>query len=110
MRHTSRQIILDEHNALSAMLQSMLMMIDRGPGKDAARFFEVLRAMLFYRDEFPERQHHLKESDLLFPRLVLLAPDTLDAVVQLEAEHAAGEFRVHELQHLLLAGKLLGGS
>ena len=108
MRHTSRQIILDEHNALSAMLQSMLLMVDRGPGKDPVRFFEVLRAMLFYIDEFPERQHHPKESDLLFPRLVLLAPETLEAVVQLEAEHAAGEFRVRELQHLLLAWELLG--
>lgn len=90
------------------MLQSMLLMISRGPGADTARFFEVLRAMLFYIDEFPERQHHPKESDLLFPRLVLLAPETLDAVVQLEAEHAAGEFRVRELQHLLLAWELLG--
>ena len=108
MRHSSRQIILDEHNALSAMLQSMLLMISRGPGNDATQFFEVLRAMLFYIDEFPERQHHPKESDLLFPRLVLLAPDTLDVVVQLEAEHAAGEFRVRELQHLLLAWEMLG--
>ena len=67
MTHESIRIIHDEHAALAAMLQSLRMMVKRGPGTDANSFFDVLRAMLFYIDEFPERLHHTKETELLFP-------------------------------------------
>ena len=67
MPHRAAQIIRDEHAALSAMLRSLSMMIEHGPGEQPERFFDVLRAMLFYIDEFPERLHHPKESKFLFP-------------------------------------------
>jgi hemerythrin-like domain-containing protein len=102
------QIILDEHASLSAMLRSMQMMVARGPGDRAQQFFDVLRAMLFYIDEFPERLHHPKESDLLFPRVVRSAPSVMATVEQLERDHMNGEKAVRELQHLLLAWELLG--
>ncbi len=110
MPRSSLQTIRDEHAALAAMLQSLLLMLDRGPGDEPERFFDVLRAMLFYIDEFPERLHHPKESDLLFPRVVRLAPQTMEAVTQLEKDHAHSETAVRELQHLLLAWELLGES
>ncbi len=108
--HSSIQVIRDEHAALAAMLRSLSMMLDRGPADEPERFFDVLRAMLFYIDEFPERQHHPKESDLLFPRVARLAPDTLPTIVRLEQDHAHGEGAVRELQHLLLAWELVGES
>ena len=107
---SSLQIIRDEHAALAAMLRSMDMMVQRGPGNEPERFFDVLRAMLFYVDEFPERLHHPKESDLLFPRVARLAPETMETVVRLEKDHAQGEAAVRELQHLLLAWELVGES
>lgn len=110
MPRSSLQTIKDEHAALAAMLQSLLLMLDRGPGDEPERFFDVLRAMLFYIDEFPERLHHPKESDLLFPRVVRMAPQTMEAVTQLEKDHAHSEAAVRELQHLLLAWELLGES
>ena len=58
MKHASLQIIHDEHSALAAMLRSMTMMVTRGPEDKPEQFFDVLRAMLFYIDEFPERLHH----------------------------------------------------
>ena len=108
MKHTSLQIIRDEHSSLAAMLHSMRMMVERGPQDDAERFFDVLRAMLFYIDEFPERLHHPKESDLLFPRVARSAPALMDTVTRLERDHLHGETQVRELQHLLLAWELLG--
>ncbi|WP_421953618.1 hemerythrin domain-containing protein [Polaromonas sp.] len=108
MSHASLRIIRDEHAALSSMLRSMLMMLDRGPGSEAETFFDVLRAMLFYIDEFPERQHHPKESDLLFPKVVRAAPETMATVERLEREHMSGELAVRELQHELIAWELLG--
>jgi hemerythrin-like domain-containing protein len=106
----SLQIIRDEHAALSAMLRSLEMMLARGPGDDPERFFDVLRAMLFYIDEFPERLHHPKESELLFPRVARLAPETQETVNKLDADHAISESAVRELQHLLQAWELLGES
>lgn len=108
MTHPSIRIIHDEHMALAAMLRSLGMMMDRGPGTEPEVFFDVLRAMLFYIDEFPEKLHHPKESDLLFPRVVRLAPEVFNTVVQLEKDHSNGESTVRELQHLLLAWELLG--
>ena len=110
MVHESIRIILDEHSALRAMLRSVTMMLDRGPMADKDQFFDVVRAMLFYIDEFPERLHHPKESLLLFPKVAQLAPQTQDTLRQLEKDHVQGEAKVRELQHLLLAWELLGES
>ena len=112
MTHEALRVIRDEHASLSAMLQSLLQMVRRGPepdGKDEhERFFDVLRAMLFYIDEFPEKHHHPKESNLLFPRLARAAPQVLPVIEQLEREHMSGEMRVRELVHLLMAWEYLG--
>lgn len=80
MTHKSLQVIRDEHAALAAMLLSMSMMVQRGPGDDPEQFFDVLRAMLFYIDEFPEKLHHPKESELLFPKVARLVPSTLQTL------------------------------
>jgi hemerythrin-like domain-containing protein len=108
MSRESLRIIHDEHDTLSAMLRSIGMMVDRGPGNDPENFFDVLRAMLFYIDEFPERLHHTKESELLFPPVARLAPETREAIDRLEKDHQHGESAVRELQHLLLAWELIG--
>jgi hemerythrin-like domain-containing protein len=110
MTHESIRIIRDEHGALAAMLRSLVMMVERGPGDAADQYFDVLRAMLFYIDEFPERLHHPKESELLFPKVARAAPQTAPAIAQLEKDHERGEGAVRELQHQLLAWELLGDS
>jgi hemerythrin-like domain-containing protein len=110
MSHESIRIIHDEHAALAAMLQSLRMMVQRGPGNEPENFFDVLRAMLFYIDEFPERLHHTKESELLFPPVRARAPHLQEALDKLDHDHARGEESVRELQHLLLAWELLGES
>ncbi|QDL39540.1 hemerythrin domain-containing protein [Rhodoferax sediminis] len=110
MIHESIRVIRDEHAALAAMLRSLQMMVERGPVDEPAAFFDVLRAMLFYIDEFPERLHHPKETLLLFPKVARAAPAMAEAIERLDAEHHRGEAAVRELQHLLLAWELLGES
>jgi hemerythrin-like domain-containing protein len=110
MLHESIQIIRDEHTTLAAMLRSFGMMVERGCDDAPESYFDVMRAMLFYIDEFPERLHHPKESELLFPRVARLAPETLELIARLDQDHANGESAVRELQHLLLAWELLGDS
>lgn len=109
-RHSALQTIRDEHASLAAMLQSMRLMVQKGPSDDRRQFFDVLRGMLFYIDEFPERLHHPKESNLLFPKVVKLAPKVIGAVDKLERDHMRSEKAARDLQHLLLAWELLGPS
>ena len=109
-KHTSLDTIRDEHSALAAILRSMRMMGERGPRDEPQGYFDVMRAMLFYIDEFPERLHHPKESDLLFPHMARSVPELLPLIARLEREHMHGEAAVRRLQHLLLAWELLGES
>ncbi|MDN3918769.1 hemerythrin domain-containing protein [Roseateles violae] len=103
MEPKTLQIIRAEHGALAAMLQTLALMA-RQPRPD----FAALRAMLFYVDEFPERLHHPKETELLFARLRALAPQARELLDRLDADHGRGERAVRELQHALLAYELLG--
>lgn len=107
-RRDALQIIRDEHSSLAAILRSIEQMIQRGPGEQPEQFFDVVRAMLFYIDEFPEKRHHPKESGLLFPMLQRAAPQLAGVIESLEGDHAQGHARVRELQHLLLCWELLG--
>jgi hemerythrin-like domain-containing protein len=110
VEHKSLRIIREEHMSLAAMLRSLRMMVERGPGEKPEVFFEVLRSMLFYIDEFPERLHHTKETELLFPPVARLAPETREAIARLDKDHARGESAVRELQHLLTGWELLGAT
>ena len=108
MSPSSLRAIREEHSSLAAVLQSLRLMLDRGPGDEPAAFFDVMRAMLFYIDEVPERQHHPKESEWLFPKVAERSPEAAQAIERLERDHAGGEAAVRELQHLLLAWELMG--
>lgn len=109
-RQSALQTIRDEHASLAAMLLSMRLMVQKGPSDDRRLFFDVLRGMLFYIDEFPERLHHPKESNLLFPKIVKHSPKLMGTIDKLERDHMRSEKAARELQHLLLAWDLLGPS
>lgn len=112
MNHEALRVIRDEHASLAAMLKSLRQMVQLGPDPEGRgehdRYFEVLRAMLFYIDEFPETLHHPKETELLFPRVAQVAPETAATIAQLDRDHHAGEGRVRELMHLLMSWEYLG--
>lgn len=108
MRHPTLEIIRDEHRALAAMLRSLLMLLAQARREHRRPDFEVLRAMVFYIDEFPERLHHPKESGLLFPRVAARCPELEPLIARLERQHADGEHAVRELQHELLAFEVMG--
>jgi hemerythrin-like domain-containing protein len=103
-------IIHDEHQALAAMLRSLSMLLAHARRHAALPNFDVLRAMLFYIDEFPERLHHPKESELLFPVLRQRAPHLGAVLDKLDADHAKGELAIRGLEHALLAYEVMGAS
>jgi len=110
MRHLALDVIQDEHQALSAMLRSLSMLLSQARRQGTLPDFEVLRAMLFYVDEFPERLHHSKESQWLFPRLREKVPELGPVLDKLERDHATGEKAIRDLEHALLAFEVLGDS
>ncbi|WP_298833568.1 hemerythrin domain-containing protein [uncultured Piscinibacter sp.] len=108
MSHPALTIIRDEHGALSAMLRSLSMLLAEHRRHGSLPDFSVLRAMLFYVDEFPERLHHTKESELLFPKLRARCPEIAPVLDKLDRDHARGEKSIRDLEHDLLAFEVLG--
>jgi hemerythrin-like domain-containing protein len=105
------KVIQAEHAALSAMLCSVPKLLSAWRQQQAlpsAADFAVLRAMLFYIDEFPEKLHHPKESQLLFPKLRARAPEIRDLLDRLDEDHLRGERAIRDLEHALLAFEMLG--
>ena len=110
MTHNSVRIIRDEHASLGVMLQSLSLLVERGPCNPPADYFTALRAIFFCIEEFHEAQHHPRESELLFPKLVNASQDVADAVLALERDHANSEASARHLQCLLLAWELIGST
>jgi hemerythrin-like domain-containing protein len=108
MTHATIRIIREEHAALSAMLRSIPLLLKQHRGQDTLPDFAALRAMLFYVDEFPEKRHHRKESELLFPKLRARTPLSREMLDQLDNDHARGERSIRELEHALLGFEMIG--
>ena len=104
------KIIRGEHVALAALLHALRQLArQRAP---TVADFQLLRAVVFYLHEFPEKRHHRRESLLLFPRIRVRARSgEADYVLdRLDEEHLRGERMARELEHALLAWEQLGES
>ena len=108
MSHATTRIICEEHAALSAMLRSILLLLAQHRRHASLPDFTALRSMLFYVDEFPEKRHHRKESELLFPKLRARTPLSRDLLDHLDADHARGERNIRDLEHALLGFEMMG--
>ena len=106
--HATLRILREEHAALAAVLRSILMLLEMHRRHATLLEFAVLRAMLFYVDEFPEQRHHRKETELLFPKLRARTPLARELLDRLDADHVRGEQRIRELEHALLAFEMMG--
>ena len=110
MTHTALTIIRNEHAALSAMLRTLIMLLEQHRRQHTLPPFDILRAMLFYVDEFPERLHHTKESDLLFPKLRARSLQAREVLDRLDRDHARGERSIRDLEHSLLGFEMMAGT
>jgi hemerythrin-like domain-containing protein len=110
MGHATLRIIRDEHAALAAMLRTVQQLLARHRRDGTLPDFYALRAMLFYLDEFPEKRHHHKESELLFPKLRARTPLSRDLLDHLDQEHASGSRAIRNLEHTLLGFEMMGES
>ena len=105
--HATIRIIRDEHSALSAVLRSIGLLLTESRRHGVDPDWKVLRAMLLYIDEFPEKVHHTKESALLFP-LLRERSSRLGAVLdRLDRDHASSHRAVLDLEHDVLALEMM---
>ncbi len=106
--HSTVQIIRSEHSTLSAVLRSIGLLLTESRRHGIDPDFQVLRAMLFYIDEFPEKVHHTKESALLFPLLRERSAALAAVLDRLDRDHEASHRAVLDLQHEVLALEMMG--
>ena len=105
--HSTVQIIRTEHSTLSAVLRSIGLLLTETRRHGIEPDFKVLRAMLFYIDEFPEKVHHTKESALLFPVLRERSTKLAAVLDRLDRDHEASHRAVLDLQHDVLALEMM---
>jgi len=95
------RIIQDEHRALAAVLHGMRYLVREIRERGAAPLFDVLGAMIYYIDAFPERVHHPRESEYLFRFLRARCPAAAPILDVLEEEHRSGGHYVRSLEQTL---------
>ena len=95
-------ILKSEHRSISAVLHGLKELARMAQDAKVRPRFQVLRSMLRYMDEYPERLHHPKENDHLFSRLVAREPGARLLVEELQAEHEEGARLIRELERALL--------
>jgi hemerythrin-like domain-containing protein len=95
------RIIQDEHRALAAVLHGMRHLVREIRERSASPPFDVLGAMIYYIDAFPERVHHPRESEYLFRFLRARCPAAAPIIDLLEEEHRAGAQYIRTLEQAL---------
>jgi hemerythrin-like domain-containing protein len=97
------RILRDEHRSMSAVLHGLQELARTARNPLVRPDFSVLRAMIYYIDAFPERLHHPKENEVLFPRVLARSPAAAALVQELRGEHEKGATLIGELERALIA-------
>jgi branched-chain amino acid transport system ATP-binding protein len=90
LMHAATLIIRDEHRSLSAVLHGLLFLVGEIREGRQTPDHSLIAAMLRYIVLFPERLHHPKEDQFLFPALRERESSMASLIDELEKEHADG--------------------
>ena len=83
-------IIKDEHRALAAVLHGLLHLVGQIRDAGQAPDFALLKSMLDYIVNFPDRLHHPKEDEYVYRVLREREPSTAAMLDELQDEHRRG--------------------
>lgn len=98
-------IVQREHRALAAVLYTFdHVLADIRAGKVTADF-ALFDAILSYVQDFPDRFHHPKEDNVLFPLVLKRAPEVKPVIEELQAQHHEGIRLTNDLKWKLDAWK-----
>jgi hemerythrin-like domain-containing protein len=99
-----------EHASLAAVLNAMSALVREVRLRGRRIDPKVFRAMLYYLDVFPEREHHRKEEFVLFPRIRARTHAADKVLAELAREHEAGEQAIRNLEQAFLRYEERGDS
>jgi hemerythrin-like domain-containing protein/nucleotide-binding universal stress UspA family protein len=91
-------ILGDEHRSLAAVLHGLEFVVREAREQRTPPSFVLLRAMLHYIREFPEKLHHPKEDAYLFRKLRERTSEFDATLAELERQHVEGGRMVDELE------------
>jgi nucleotide-binding universal stress UspA family protein/hemerythrin-like domain-containing protein len=91
-------IVGDEHRSLAAVIHGLDFLVREARANGRPPSFPLLRAMLHYVKEFPERLHHPKEDAYLFRKLRIRTHEIDDTLDELERQHAEGHRQIDALE------------
>ncbi len=83
-------IIRDEHRALASVIKGLQFLIQEIQNRGQTPDFPLLRAIVSYVEQFPDKLHHPKEDQYLFPALRQRYPESAADLDILEDEHERG--------------------
>jgi hemerythrin-like domain-containing protein len=83
-------IIRDEHRALASVVKGLQFLIQEIQNRGQTPDFPLLQSIVSYIEQFPDKLHHPKEDQYLFPALRQRHPESAAELDILEDEHARG--------------------
>ncbi len=101
MLNSALSIICDEHRSLAVVVQGMQYLVGEYARGRLAPDFGLLRAIVTYLDEFPQKRHHPKEEAFLFERLRLRTRIADPIIAELMRQHVDDARLVTELHQAL---------
>jgi len=94
-------VISDEHRSLAAVILGLEYLLREAREGRAELSLPLVKAILHYIREFPERLHHPKENAYLFRKLRERTAEFNDTLDELERQHEAGHEAVLEMDRAL---------
>lgn len=83
-------IIRDEHRALASVLKGFQYLVEEIRSKRQKPDFALMKAIIAYIEHYPDRLHHPKEDQYLFPALRARDPSAAPIIDELERQHHSG--------------------
>lgn len=83
-------IIRDEHRALASVVKALQFLIQEIQNRGQTPDFPLLQSIVSYIEQFPDKLHHPKEDQYLFPALRQRHPAAAAELDILEDEHLRG--------------------
>jgi branched-chain amino acid transport system ATP-binding protein len=83
-------IIRDEHRALASVVKGLQFLVQEIQNRGQTPDFPLLQSIVSYIEQFPDKLHHPKEDQYLFPALRLRYSEAAAELDILEDEHERG--------------------
>ncbi len=80
-------VLRDEHRSLAAVVHGLELLAHEVRAKGEPPHFQLLKAIVYYIREFPEKMHHPKEDDFLFKKLRERTSEFNEVLDELQRQH-----------------------